>query len=105
MINAINQSQLATMTSGVIRASGAGKAYQSVAQSGAIAIQDAVDYMRNVQTMTVTATGLAIAQLFVGNANAQTVINQAQTVMTNGIQNFTQICAAVTTMLTSFPSG
>jgi hypothetical protein len=101
----IDQAQLATLTSGVIRASGAGKAYQSVAQTGAIAIQDAADYIRNIETMTVTATGLAIAQLFAGNAQAEKVINTAQKVMQNGIQNFTSICQAVTTMLNSFPSG
>ena len=104
VIDAIHQAQLATLSSGVVRASGAGKAYQSVAQTAAIAIQDAADYLRNVQTMTTTATGLALAQLFAGNAQATQVITQAQLVMTNGVASFTSICTAVTAVLNNFPS-
>lgn len=106
MVEAINQAQLATLSPSVVRASGAGKAYQSVAQSGAIAVQDATDYLRNVQTMVTTATGLALAQMFAGKPEpAATIITTAQTALTNGIASFASICAAAAAMLRSFPSG
>ncbi|MBC2806418.1 hypothetical protein C3Y94_025010, partial [Rhizobium ruizarguesonis] len=43
VIDVINQVQTATMSASVVKTSGAGKAYQSVAQSAAIAVQDAAD--------------------------------------------------------------
>ena len=63
LVNTINVGQQATMTPAVIKASGAGKAYQSVAQSTAIAIQDAADALRNASVVSLTASGVAVAQM------------------------------------------
>ena len=57
VIDVINQVQTATMSATVVKTSGAGKAYQSVAQSAAIAVQDAADALRNVSTNATTAAG------------------------------------------------
>lgn len=46
-----------TLSGDIIKLSGAGKAYQSVSQSSAIAVQDATDNLRNVNTMATTAMG------------------------------------------------
>lgn len=62
VIDVINQVQTATMATTVVKTSGAGKAYQSVAQSAAIAVQDAADALRNVSTIATTAAGVAMAQ-------------------------------------------
>ncbi len=52
----INVAQNATLLDpGVIVHSGNGKAYQSVAQSAAIAIQDATDALRNITTISTTS--------------------------------------------------
>jgi hypothetical protein len=40
-----------------------GKVYQSVAQSAAIAIQDAADALRNLTTIEATAAGVAMAEM------------------------------------------
>ena len=41
----------------------AGQVYQAIAQSMAIAIQDATDALRNINTIAATATAVAIAQM------------------------------------------
>ena len=38
------------------------RAYQAVAQSSAIVIQDAADYLRNMETISTTAIGSALAK-------------------------------------------
>ena len=48
----------------VIKASGAGKAYQSVTQSTAIAIGDATSYLRNIETIA-TAAAANVFQCFI----------------------------------------
>lgn len=43
IVETVKQTQEATLTGNVIKASGAGKALQSISQSSAIAVQDATD--------------------------------------------------------------
>lgn len=52
----------ASITPQIVRGEGAGKAYQSVAQSTAIAVQDATDNLRNINTISATALGVSLAQ-------------------------------------------
>lgn len=91
----------------IIREEGAGKAYQSVAQSMAIAIQDATDNLRNINTITTTAIGVALAEgIASGNmATYNDVLTQVNTVLTNATTNFTNLGSAATTIATNFPSG
>lgn len=105
--NSIQAVQQATLTGDVIRHSGAGKAYQSVSQTAAIAIQDAADQMRNMNTISTTAAGVAISQLLAtGNVDQCTaVISQLQTLMTAASSNFKDIGENAKTVLTEFPSG
>lgn len=51
-----------TKISGIIAGQGGGKAYESVAQSAALAIQDATDHLRNINTISATALAIALAQ-------------------------------------------
>ncbi|MDR3419514.1 MAG: hypothetical protein P4L83_25320 [Nevskia sp.] len=106
IIDAINQVQLATMGPQVVITSGAGKAYQSVAQSAAIAVQDATDALRNISTIATTAVGVAMAQyLATGEQKYADVLDKAQTVMKGATEDYGKIGAAAATVLKNFPSG
>ena len=64
-------------------------ANQSVAQSTAIALADATDNLRNLNTLSTTAIGNALSQLLeTGDTKYIDIIDQAQKVVTNGAENF-----------------
>jgi len=106
VLDVISQSQTATMHANVVLTSGAGKAYQSVAQTAAIAVQDAADALRNVSTIATTAVGVAMAQyLATGEDKYAKVIDKAQQMMTGATADFTAIGTAAATVLNSFPTG
>jgi hypothetical protein len=88
-----------------IRLAAAGKAYISVAQSSAIAIQDATDYLRSMSTISSTAAGIGIAMIIAGNPTGATVIQQAQQLGTGAVTQFSSICTAAITVATDFPSS
>ena len=106
IIDVINQVQTATLSHQVVLTSGAGKAYQSVAQSTAIAVQDATDALRNVSTIATTAAGVAMAQLLAtGDDKYVKVLTQAQTLVTQATVDYGAIGAAAALVLKNFPSG
>lgn len=106
VIDVINQAQLATMGPQVVMTSGAGKAYQSVAQSTAIAVQDAADAMRNISTIATTAVGVAMAQFIAtGDPKYEKAIDKAQALMQGATTDFTAVGAAAATVLKSFRAG
>lgn len=96
----------ANLTQATIKASGAGKAYQSVAQSMAIAIQDATDYLRHISSFGLTATGLAMAKFAeTEEPHWLKVMEQAQKMMVNAETDFKTIGSAASTVLQGFPAG
>ncbi len=107
VMNSIQAVQQATLTGDVIRHSGAGKAYQSVSQSAAIAIQDATDQLRNMNTISTTAAGVAISQLLAtGNvAECENVLKQVQGLVTASADAFKTIGENAGTVVKQFPSG
>jgi hypothetical protein len=106
VVDVINQVQLATMSPQVVMTSGAGKAYQAVAQSSAIAIQDAADALRNLSTISTTAVGVAMAQLLAtGEPKYVTVLQQAQAIMSSATADFGQISSTASALLKEFPAG
>lgn len=106
IIDVINQVQQATMSPQVVQTSGAGKAYQSVAQSAAIAVQDAADALRNVTTIASTASGVAMAQfLATGDEKYAKALTLAQQMMTSAAQDFSSVGAAASSVLKGFPAG
>ncbi|MBN8940907.1 MAG: hypothetical protein J0H01_15505 [Rhizobiales bacterium] len=106
VIDVINQAQLATMGPQVVLTSGAGKAYQSVAQSAAIAVQDATDALRNVSTIATTAVGVAMAQyLATGDDRYAKALTHAQQLMKGATEDYGAIGAAAAGVLKGFPSG
>jgi len=106
-VNTVEALQQATLVGSVSKHSGAGKAYQSVAQSTAIAVQDATDSLRNVSTMSTTAMGVAIAQMLATGdvAKYSPIIEQANTMMENSAANFNTIGTNAGTLLQNFPVG
>ncbi len=106
VIDVINQSAMAVMQPQVVLTSGAGKAYQSVAQSAAIAVQDAADALRNVSTIATTAVGVAMAQyLATGDSRYLTAMTQAQSMMQSATGDFKAIGTAAGEVLSQFPAG
>ena len=79
------------------------KAQQSVAQSSAIAVQDATDNLRNLSTITTTAIGVALAQLLAtGDPKYAKVIEEAQKVMVKGTENFATVGEKASKVLQDF---
>lgn len=107
VVNTLEALQKATLSGEVIKLSGAGKAYQSVSQSSAIAIQDATDNLRNINTMATTAMGVAMAQMLAtGEVEPYSgIIAAAQEIVTNGTANFTAVGTGAGTLLSDFPTG
>ncbi len=102
----IKVSQQATMSSTVVKVSGAGKAYQSVAQSAAIAVQDATDNLRNISTISTTALGVAMAQLLAtGDTKYVEAITTAQSMMSRATSDFTNIGEAAAAIANKFPTS
>lgn len=105
LIDAVVQSRDAVMQPQTILSSGNGKAYQAVAQSTAIAIQDAADSLRNISTVASTAAGVAMAQyLATLDPRYEGVLKAAQDVMTQATQDFSAIGDAAVGVLQKFKS-
>jgi len=106
IISAIKATSAATLAPEVVAIEGAGKAYQSVAQSMAIAIQDATDNLRNVNTLATTAMGVALAQLLAtGNGKYAEVIAVAQAMSTAASTTMLTIGQDAAQVVRSFPTG
>jgi hypothetical protein len=106
IVDAVNQSQLATMAPQVVLTGGAGKAYALAAQAAAIAVQDAVDALRGAATTANAASGAALAQFLAsGDPRYLEALPQAQALVKNAIDNFAATGAAASAVLKSFPSG
>ena len=106
IVDAVNQSQEATMARQVVLTSGAGKAYQAVAQSAALAVQDAVDALRQASTIATSASGMALAQFLAsGDPRHLDTLAASQTLMDDAIANLAAVGAAVSAALKEFPSG
>jgi FMN-dependent NADH-azoreductase len=93
------------ITAEVIQEEGAGKAFQAVAQSTALAVQDAVDNLRNINTIITTAQGVIIAQSLANPAYPtiyKDVIDMVNKMPAAAIQNFTDTGTAAAAVLTSY---
>jgi len=107
ILQAIEAAQQASMTGTVITHAGAGKAYQSVAQSTAIAIQDATDTLRNFSTIGTTAAGVAVAQMVAtgDTATFTAVMAQIDMMLKDSTHNYKEVGKNASDILSSFPSG
>ncbi|NVK72143.1 hypothetical protein C0J08_20200 [Marinomonas sp. CT5] len=75
-------------------------ANQSVAQSTAMALADATDNLRNLNTLSTTAIGTALSQLLeTGDTKYMDIITQAQNVVSNGAENFGAVGEKIASVL------
>ena len=90
----------------IIREEGAGKAYQSVAQSTAIAIQDAADNLRNINTISTTAMGVSMAKFIeTGESKYAQAIELAQKMSLSAANTFKVIGINAADVIKGYPSG
>ncbi len=92
---------------GASGAEGAGVAYQKVTQAAAFSVQDSTDYLRNVMTMSSTATGVCL-QLMIAKQTTDPydkIIEAAAKAVTSAQENFAAVGAAAGTVVSNFPSG
>src|SRR5215469_7562696 len=69
-----------------VQLAAAGRAYLSVAQTAAIAIQDATDYLRSISTISSTAAGIGIAMVIAGETEkGAKVISTASELASKGV--------------------
>jgi hypothetical protein len=86
---------------------GRGVAYQKVAQAAAFAVQDAIDYMRNIMTISTAAQGIALQKMVENPATApayEPILLFAQAAVLAAQQNFSSIGTAATTIAKEFPA-
>lgn len=91
----------------VVQTEGAGKAYQSVAQSMAIAVQDTTDYLRNITTLSSTAIAVC-TQLMLQERKVDPygdIIAKSQQTLNETVQIFERIGSSSAKILKEFPSG
>ena len=107
VLNSIQAVQQASLTGEVITHSGAGKAYQSVAQSAAITIQDATDQLRNMGVIGSTAAGVAVAQML-ATGDVETyapILEQINDLLVNSATNYSTVGEGAAKVLSGFPTG
>ncbi len=75
-------------------------AQQSIAQSTAMALADATDNLRNLNTLSTTAVGVALSQ-YIETLDPQfsSVIEEAQNVVHRGAENFSVVGEKIATLL------
>jgi hypothetical protein len=106
VVDLINQVHRATLYEDRIQRSGAGKAYQSVAQSSALAIQDATDALRNIQTIATTAAGVAVAQLLAtGDPRFKDALQEIQQMVTSATDDYAKVGQKATDIIQNFPTS
>lgn len=106
VLDAINQIQAAVMSPQVVLTSGAGKAYQSVAHSAAIAVQDATDALRGISIIAATASGVAMTKFLTdGEPKYLAGVAAAQDMIKLGTDDFARVVAAAAAAVKDFPSG
>ena len=67
-------------------------AQQSIAQSTAIALADATDNLRNINTLSTTAIGVALSQYIEsGDPKFKEVIENTQDLVSRGADNFGKV--------------
>ena len=85
-------------------AEGAGRAYQLIAQSAAIAVQDAADALRNITSVATTAAGVAMAQFLAsGDPASLEILGHARTMVDDAIADYAAIGAASVKILAELP--
>lgn len=83
---------------------GAGNAYQMVAQSSSLAIQNSVDFLAANELMTQATTAVVLAKLIAGQPVNPAALLAAQEALTFAVSHFAAVGATATTIASTFPS-
>lgn len=107
-LSTVNAVKEAVFAPDVVKTQGAGKAYQSVAQSMAIAVQDVTDHMRNISTIATTAVAVT-TELMIANPDKfeqySKIMDKAQGTVDQAAESFEKIVQEAGKGLKDFPSG
>jgi hypothetical protein len=105
IVDAINQIQSAVMSPASVRSSGAGKAYQLVAHSAALAVQDAANALSGVSTLAATASAVALTRfLTTGDPKYLAGVAAAIDMVKSATEEFAHISTAASVAVRAFPS-
>lgn len=105
ILDAVKQSTAAVMGSAANQ--GAATAYQKVAQAAAFAVQDATDYSRNIENITMTAQGVIVAKMLEDQSNIPIytpVLATLQEMVVAASTNLATVGATATEIATEFPA-
>ncbi len=81
-------------------------AQQSIAQSTALALADATDNLRNINTLSTTAIGVALSKYIEsGDPKFNTVIEDAQSLVSRGADNFGKVGEQIAIVLQDSAEG
>ncbi|MEI9886874.1 MAG: hypothetical protein WDN08_10325 [Rhizomicrobium sp.] len=81
-----------------------GQSYALVAQACAMAVQDAVAYLRNVETVANAVIGVAQERLLAGaDGDTLKTIATAQETVSAAVRTLEEVSAAATKILLEFP--
>jgi hypothetical protein len=106
IVDAINQIQRAVMSPQSVQTSAAGKAYQAVAHSAALAVQDAVNALSGISTIAATASAIALTRfLTTGDPKYLAGVGAAVDMVKLATDDFARISTAASAAVTGFPSG
>jgi hypothetical protein len=106
VVDAVNLIQGAVLAPQVVLTSGAGKAYQAVAQSMAVAIQDATDALRGTSILAATAASVSVVKFLThGDPKYLLGVAAARDMMINATDEFAKVSANATTIVKAFPAG
>jgi len=84
----------------------AAQAFVSVAQTTALAVQDAADHLRQVSTLSTTALGVALAQfLSTGDPRYLEAVTVAQGMVRRATEDFRTVGHAAADLLERFPAS
>jgi hypothetical protein len=103
--NPIDTIEQANLAKSIIEQGAAGKAYQSVALSSAIAVQDATDQLRNTGVLALSATGAGLAKMIETGDIEQFVetVESINNLLDTSATHFAKVTQAASQVLSGFP--
>lgn len=102
---AVRLNQQAVSAPEVVWGQGAGVAHQAVAQSAALAVQDATDYLRSVSMISSTTIAVAAAKMVEteGSSPWCEIIAEAQRAVDRAVESFGAVGHTAGEVLRRFP--
>lgn len=104
IVDSLNVQAQTITDQAVTERQGRGLAFQAVAQSTAMAVQDATDYLRNMSMIATTAVGTALAKMIeTKDPSYARVVELAQSPVKVAAESFHLIGASASEIVKSYP--